>query len=141
MSCGLNNVCVSCGLKARSLSCDGSMAIIKFKTTHTTFTTLTTLVTPQRGDNRNNFFLFACGSRAHANGLCCHTDLTDFLMTIGDNDRQSFLVRNNVGKVQKSIVPYCPLLSSNTKEIRLSSVIGPTAQQKVVDVVSPLGCD
>ena len=30
---------VIAGLSARSLSCDGSMAIIKFKTTHTTFTT------------------------------------------------------------------------------------------------------
>ena len=33
------------------------MAIIKFKTTHTTHTTFTTLVTPQRGDNIDNFLL------------------------------------------------------------------------------------
>ena len=45
------------GLSARGLSCNGPMTIIKFKTTHTTFTTFTTLVTPQRGDNIDNFLL------------------------------------------------------------------------------------
>jgi hypothetical protein len=53
------------GLSARGLSCNGPMAFIKFKTTQYAGMFLrqpiqllqlfTTLVTPQRGDNRNNF--------------------------------------------------------------------------------------